>query len=331
VVLVAALLLAGCGGTPSAAPGPAASGPVTSSAATSSAGTSPSAASSSAASSTAGPGLTPKVLVLVEENEPASNVIGSSSAPYLNALARSYGTATSVDAGYPASCPSLPAYLILTSGSDHDICDDDDPAQHPLPGPSIFSQLADAGRQWRTYAESMPANCSPANSDDGRYLVRHTASPYYLTERGRCGRWAVPLGTVKAGALHDAVVTGTLPDYSLVTPNACNDMHGADGCPADLIRAGDRWLAGWMPAVLAGPDFRSGRLVVIVTWDEGSDEDNHIPTLVIHRNSLKRSVGTPFTLCSVLRTSEELLALPLLGCAADAASMVTPFGLPTSG
>jgi hypothetical protein len=71
-----------------------------------------------------------KVLVIAEENKPYGDVIGAADAPYVNKLADTYGLATAMDAGYSVDCPSLPAYLILTSGEDHGICDDRNPKAH---------------------------------------------------------------------------------------------------------------------------------------------------------------------------------------------------------
>jgi acid phosphatase len=80
----------------------------------------------------AAPGGYSKVLVVMEENRDYKEIIGSSEAPYINRLATEFGTATAYDAGYPAKCPSLAAYLLLTSGSDHGICDNAGPDVHPL-------------------------------------------------------------------------------------------------------------------------------------------------------------------------------------------------------
>jgi hypothetical protein len=295
---------------------------------TGAAGTPPAASprSSGTVTSAAGSEST-KVLVVVEENKTYSEVIGSSAAPFLNRLEATYGLATAMTAGYPVGCPSLAAYIILTSGSAQGICDDSGPDDHPLAADNVFAQVARSGRSWRAYAESMPSNCAAHNAALGRYLVRHVPPPYYLTERDRCRRWAVPMGSVGAGALHDDVAAGRLPALSFLTPNACNDMHGAFGCNNRRVARGDQWLARWMPFIFAGPDFRAGQLVVIITWDEGSDASNHIPTLVMSASTHRIRTGTPWTHCSILRTVEEILRVPLLGCASNAASMRSAFSL----
>jgi hypothetical protein len=265
-----------------------------------------------------------KVMVIAEENEPVSSVIGSSQAPYINRLATRYGRADNMQAGYPVSCPSLAAYIIMTSGSRHKICDDRGPQTHQLAGSNVFEQVAASGRQWRQYAGSMTRNCQRGDSRSGLYLVRHAPPPYYLSEKSRCARWDVALGTTTSGALHHDLAKG-LHTYSFITPNACNEMHGAPGCRTGLVRRGDNWLKTWMPKIIAAQDFQRGRLVVIVTWDEGSTTSNHIPTLVLSKTTTHVRSRTSYTHCSTLRTTELLLGLKTLGCAKTATSFRSAF------
>jgi hypothetical protein len=265
-----------------------------------------------------------KVMVIAEENETDSAVIGSSSAPYLTKLAATYGDATNMQAGYPVDCPSLAAYILITSGDRDGICDDGNPSAHRLSQGNIFQQVADSDRQWREYAEAMPSNCSRTNSSAKIYLVRHAPPPYYTSEAKRCQAWDVPMGTTTSGQLHSDLTTG-LPAYSFVTPDACDDMHGAPSCKGQLIAHGDDWLAQWMPQIIDSPDFSDGHLLVIITWDEGSRQDNHIPTLVVAPTIHGVKSAAALTHCSTLRVAEEVLDLPYLGCAADAASYLDAF------
>jgi hypothetical protein len=267
-----------------------------------------------------------KVMVIAEENEPDSAIIGAAQAPYLNGLATTYGQATDMQAGYPTGCPSLAAYLLITSGSRNGVCDDKLPAAHHVSGDNIFQQVAAAGKQWREYAESMPANCYARNSSNSVYLVRHAPPPYYTSESQRCAQWDVPMGSTTSGALHSDLAIG-LPAYSFVTPNACDDMHGASSCPNNRVARGDAWLASWMPRIIAGPDFQAGRLVVVITWDEGSRSSNHIPTLVIAPTVHGVRSPAALTHCSTARATEEILGLPLLGCAGSALSLRAAFPL----
>src|SRR5947209_3263156 len=112
IVLAAVILtVAGCSST---APPPAAP-------------SSPGAAETTAPAGSARPpaaGGYTKVLVIAEENHSYDEIIGNPAVPYINQLATTYGSATRMDAGYPTACPSLAAYVLLTSGSTHGICDD---------------------------------------------------------------------------------------------------------------------------------------------------------------------------------------------------------------
>jgi hypothetical protein len=319
VVLTAVLALAACAHVGSAAP--ARSTPLAESGTAAESGT---VAESGAARTPAG--IT-KVLVIAEENHEYGDIIGSPDAPYLTALATTFGNATHLDAGYPVRCPSLAAYIMLTSGSTGGICDDRGPKGHQIHGDNLFHQVRTSGREWRDYAETAPGNCALDNSADGRYLVRHVPATYYVADRRDCGRWAVLMGTPSAGALRHDIAAGALPAFAFLSPDACHDMHGAPNCLLDRVGKGDRWLRNWMPLIVAGPDYRAGRLVIIITWDEGTDRTNHIPTVVVSPFTSRVVSAQPYTHCSTLRTIEEVLRLPLLGCARTAVSMTSAFHL----
>jgi acid phosphatase len=263
-----------------------------------------------------------KVLVIVEENSTYAAIAAASDAPYLTGLAHTYGSATDMTANYPEGCPSLAAYILLTSGTTAGICDDQGPRHHPLTVPNVFAQLDAAHRPWRNYAEDLPAPCASRNSKDGVFLVRHTAVPYFTTLRDSCRTGQTGLPALAADA-----AAGRLPDFALVTPNACHDMHGAPPCPRDRVAAGDRWLSTWVPRILAGPDYRAGKLIVIVTWDEGSDQSNHIPTVVVSPTTHTVVSTEPHNHCSTLRTVQDVLRLPPLACARTATSLAAAFNL----
>jgi len=72
----------------------------------------------------------------------------------------------------------------------------------------------------------------------------------------------VPAGTTSAGRLHDDVVRSTLPNLGLLIPDLCHDGHDCSSATADA------WLKRWLPVVMAGPDYRAGRLAIVVTFDE---------------------------------------------------------------
>jgi hypothetical protein len=266
-----------------------------------------------------------KVMVIWEENHSYPAIIGSPSAPYLNRVAAECGLATNY---HSATHPSLPNYLQATSGRSF--------ARAPFnydcspggacsaPGPSIFSQEAAAGHQWRSYEESMPSACDPTTTDV--YAARHNPAVYYPSVSADCRRWDLPLGTPAAGALHNAVSTGELPSYSVVTPNVVDDMH--DGS----ISEADAWLARWLPVITSGRDYRAGRLALFIVWDEGGGSGNqpsHVPLIVLSE-STPAGTRVPASLgeYSLLRASESLTGIAsYLGKAATASDLTGPFRL----
>jgi len=75
------------------------------------------------------------------ENKASSQIVGSSGAPYINALAGKCGNATNF---FGITHPSLPNYIAMTSGGTQGITDDSGPSSHRLAVPSIFSQAGEA-------------------------------------------------------------------------------------------------------------------------------------------------------------------------------------------
>jgi len=266
-------------------------------------------------SGTAGPPQYDHVLWFWMENHTASDVIGSADAPYTTALARQCGTVTRYES---VGSPSLPNYVGATSGDTHGISDDAPPASHPLSVDNLFRQVRATGRTERSYSESMSTNCQLDSS--GEYAVKHNPAPYYVgnQDRAACQRDDVPLGTPDAGALRQDLDAGTLPAFAFITPNLCNDTHD---CP---VRAGDDWMRRWLLVVLASPAYRQGRTAVFLVWDEPTP----MPFVVIAPSVPGGVVAsTPASHYALLRTTEELLGLPLLGHASTAASLRSAFRL----
>jgi hypothetical protein len=211
-----------------------------------------------------------KLLVVVLENRAASRV--TREMPYLSAQARRYGQATRY---YGVTHPSLPNYLTMAGGSTFRVRDDGRPAAHPLHGASLFGQALAHHRTAKTYAEGMTSRCQ--RHDSGRYAVRHNPWTYFPAERAACRRHDVPAGTPTRGALQRDVAAGHLPTFGLLVPDVCNDAHDCS------LATSDRWLRSWLRTVKAGPDWRSGRLAVLVTFDEDDHSaGNHVAAVLMH-------------------------------------------------
>jgi acid phosphatase len=282
------------------------------------------ATSATGASSSVAPAVAPavapqvsKLLVVVLENHSRAQAMRQM--PYLAAQAARYGEATS---WYAVSHPSLPNYLELAGGSTFGVHDDRPPSAHPLSGPSVFGQLLAAQQPVRAYIEAMPTPCAQVNS--GRYAVRHNAWAYFVAsaERAACRRYDVPSGTATSGVLHDDVVAGRLPRYSQLIPDVCHDGHDCS------LAVADSWLAAWLRRIEAAPDFTSGRLAVVVTFDEDDNHSgNHVAFVVAAAQLHGRVVSTRFTHASLAAAPSRLVGLPPLRSAGGSPDVLAAFGL----
>jgi len=192
--------------------------------------------------------------------------------PGLRAQAAKYGQATRY---FGVTHPSLPNYLTMAGGSTFHISDDGGPSAHRLRGRSVFGQALAEHRTARTYAEGMTNNCQQRDTD--RYAARHNPWTYFRDERAACRRLDVPAGTPRRGALQRDAQSGRLPTFSLLVPDLCHDAHDCS------LRTADRWLRSWLKTLQAGPDWRAGRLAVLVTFDEDDHSaGNHVAAVMMH-------------------------------------------------
>jgi phospholipase C len=250
------------------------------------------------------------------ENHTFDQVIGNRDAPYETALAAQCGTAG--DYAIVGS-PSLPNYIGGTSGDIHGIHDDAPPSSHPIDADNLFRQVRAAGATEKSYQESMPANC--VLETQGMYAVKHNPAAYYVggDDRRACMANNVPLGSVENGQLRRDLDANTLPTFSFITPNLCNDTHDC-GVPS-----GDQWLQQWVPVILASNTYRAGGTAVFVVWDEPTP----MPFIVISPTTPPGTkVPDRIDHYALLRTTETMLGIPnYLGRAATAPDLRPAFGL----
>lgn len=259
------------------------------------------------------------IVEIIEENTSYSKLIGpvgsrpAKLAPYANSLAAGCGLATNY---YSIRHPSLPNYLALTGGDTFGVTGNVPPV-FQIAASSIFDQVTTT-----SLMESMPQACDTADVDP--YEAHHNPQPYYTDQQATC-----PANNLPLGATPDLSAA-----FTLIVPNACNDMHGGPGCPTgNKIRAGDWWLQNLMPEIYATPEWQAGNTVVIVTFDEGAKkivapEDLHVATIVV-APSVPVGVQdqTAWTHYSLLNTVEGLLGVPCLANACGAGDMAPNFNL----
>src|SRR6185369_6890683 len=98
----------------------------------------------------------------------------SSSAPYINSLAKQNGLATNYHA---VRHPSLPNYLTLIGGSTFGITTDCSPASCPVNARNLTDNLEAAGKTWKGYMELMPAACG--TTTQSTYAPKHDPFVYF--------------------------------------------------------------------------------------------------------------------------------------------------------
>ena len=266
---------------------------------------------------------TTKLLVVWEENTNASSVYGSAQAPNMNTYAKDCGHATDyVSLGHP----SLPNYLEATSGTPYNSSPWTSDCQASsascrTASDNIFNQVGPTG--WKGYAQSMPTACAQGSS--GTYLPRHNPAVYYTDLGASCAANDLNIGTPTGGALHSDIVNGTLPVFGSVTPDVNNDQHNGSEAQADA------YLASWIPQIVAGPDYQSGRLAIVVVYDEGAGSGTNTQSTVAAIVmspfiSPGTTSATPFTHYSLLAAAEGIAGVPRLGNAASANDLRTAFG-----
>ena len=274
-----------------------------------------SAPSGSPTSAAAARGGVSKILVIMEENHSTGEVFPGGM-PYLWHLARRYAHAT---AWHAITHPSLPNYLAIFSGSAFNDPQDCSPGPGcTYPGPSVFGQALALGETARSYEESMPQPCDHA--DSGEYAVRHNPWAYIPGEAAECRAGDVPAGTPSGGALVSDVRAGALPTVGLITPNLINDAH--DGTLAQA----DAWLRRWVPTLMSGPDWRRGRLAIVVTFDEG-DAGNDVPFVLIAPGVSGAVMGQPADHYALTRLIDEIIGARPLRQAAGAPDVARRLGL----
>jgi hypothetical protein len=119
-----------------------------------------------------------------------------------------------------------------------------------------------------------------------QYANRHNPFIYFhsiMDNQALCNANEVPLGALQSNGtpaptghlVRDLSNPATTPMFGFLTPNTCDDGHddpcvglNDDGTHAGGLVAADAFLQHWMPTILNSPAYRSGSMLVVVTFDE---------------------------------------------------------------
>jgi acid phosphatase len=222
------------------------------------------------------------VVLVVEENHSYSEVIGSSSMPYLNSLANQYGLATQY---YANTHPSIGNYFELTAGQ---TVTTDDGIAGPVDVDNIVRILGTAGKTWKSYAEGLPSVGYIAG-DAYPYVRHHNILTYFtdVTQSTTQTQNIVPFSQFASDVSKNA-----LPNFSFVVPNLLNDAH--DG----PLSVADTWLRTNMKGLISSSTFQAdGLLIIVFDESEGTDTEHgggHVATVIVSPKAKKGFQSTTF-------------------------------------
>jgi len=272
-------------------------------------------ASTSAGPGGGGGGGTPAppaghLVIVVEENSDYSDVIGNTTMPYLNGLAQQYALATQY---YADTHPSIGNYFELATGQ---ILTNDDGSSTIENVDNIVRELVAAGKTWKSYAEDLPS-VGYTGGDVGNYARKHNVFALLsdVVNDPAQQRRLVPFTQFATD-----LANGTLPDFSNVVPNLCNDAHDCS------LATADAWLRANIAPLIESATFQKDGLLVIV-FDEAGSDDTHgggRVACVLVGPKVKRGYqsSTVYQHESLLRLAAEALGLKTLpGAAASAPEM----------
>ncbi len=282
------------------------------------------------------------VFVIMMENTGYSHLIGNSNAPWINSAAAQFGLATHYTG---VSHPSQPNYIAATSGSTNGVVDDSDVTINVA---NVVDQIEASRRTWKGYMQSYFAggNTNKLAHAAGNQLYERKHNPFvsYTDVQSSPARMA---NLVDFSELSTDLASGTTPDFSWISPDQCNDMHGrfvppptTDPCSFDhendLIAAGDAFLSSTVGMIMSSSAW-NGNSVIFVTWDESDfpfadvsgccdavPGGGHVVTLVIsHSDHAARTSSLAYNHYSMLATIEQGWHIGCLAFTCDSAN-VTP-------
>ena len=245
------------------------------------------------------------VVVVMEENHSYDEIIGSSSAPYINNTLAAGGALFTQS--FAIEHPSEPNYLDLFSGSNQGVTDDSCP--HTFSTANEGAQLIAAGDTFAGYSEGLPSAGSTVCTS-GAYARKHVPWVNFSNVPAADN---LPFTSFPSSANY-----ASLPTVSWVIPNLNDDMH--DG----TIAQGDTWLHTNLDAYAQWA--KTHNSLLIVTWDEDdSSMSNQIPTVFYGANVKQGSYSETINHYNVLRTIEDMYGLPYAGAAASATPITDVF------
>ena len=243
------------------------------------------------------------------------------------------------------------------------------PAATNISGKTIADQLAEVGGAWKSYQEGLPPQgADNVNYSDGfysnltnfslitpvltpplspsdivfLYAVKHNPFVYFrsVQEAEQPGSDLTNVaGFAGWNGLYADLRSGSVPTFSLIAPNQCNDQHGRGNAgpycnydPNDngtqaglnpaLMQRGDIAVKQIVTAIKESPVWKQGNNAIVIVWDENdysiAPNTNNV-LLIVDTNYGTHGLQSakPYNHFSLLKSMEGALGLPCLNHACD--------------
>jgi phosphatidylinositol-3-phosphatase len=199
------------------------------------------------------------VFLVMEENHSYASVIGSSSMPYLNSLAKQYGLATQYFAN---THPSIGNYFELTTGQ---IITNNDAFTGTVSADNVVRHLLTAGKTWKSYAESLP-KVGYTGGDVYPYSKHHNPFSFFTDVANSQNQLN---NLVPFTEFATDLKNNQLPQFSFIVPNLLDDAH--DGA----LSQADSWLKTNIAPLISSSTFQQNGLLIILFDESYSSDTQH--------------------------------------------------------
>ena len=287
------------------------------------------------AKDTAGVPTYQHIFYIMMENHSYGQVIGNANAPEINKLAQEYGLATDY---FGVTHPSEPNYVAAIAGSYYGIQDDAAYTTHTINAPSLASQLDAKGLSWKSYQQSMPyagfMGTAFPTASIALYASKHNPFLNFASVQNSPSELAK---IVPDTQLFVDLLGGKAPNFSLIVPDQCHDMHGTSVCSNDVqnTQVADQYVGGMVSAIQHAGVWNEGNNAIVITWDENdfaTDNPNgccdalpgggHVATIVITNHGPRHiQDNTPYNHYSLLQTIQDAFGLGCLQNTCDTTSV----------
>lgn len=226
------------------------------------------------------------VFVIMMENTGFDALIGNPNAPFTNYLAATAGLATNY---FGVTHPSQPNYIAATSGSTNGVPNDNDITINVR---NIVDQLESHNKTWKAYMQSLSlCNGNVLAHACGNQLYERKHNPFISYQDVQSSPARLD-NIVDFSIFATDLANDNVPDYSWISPDQCNDMHGVSpsnaaalgfptcgypnsGLDHGAIRLRDVFLQETVGKIMNSSAWKKNSIILIV-WDE--DDYGGYPT-----------------------------------------------------